>query len=252
LTGKKTYFISDIHLGSPALANNKERELLFVKWLEMASNDASDIYLLGDIFDFWFEYRKVVPRGFVRTLGKIATLTDAGIKIHFFPGNHDGWVSDYFSKETGMIIHPNPEIITLNGKVFYLGHGDGLDPSDKGYLILKRLFKSPTARFFFSNLHPNVAIWFGHLWAKRSRISKGIEAEYTENPDLEPNILYAKKMLKNQVVNYFLFGHRHIFLKKEIQPNSFVLFLGEWINFFSYAVFDGNTTELKKFTYNIK
>lgn len=246
LTQKRTYFISDIHLGAPALNNNPEREKLFVDWLTDAGRDADEIYLLGDIFDFWYEYRKVVPRGFVRTLGKIAELTDRGIKVHYFTGNHDVWVYDYLPSETGVILHREPIIITLGDKTFYLGHGDGLDPNDKGYLLLKRLFTSKTAQFFFSRLHPNIALWFGHQWAKRSRISKGTLPEYVEDIEKEGAVQFARSFIHNPPVDYFIFGHRHIFHQKEIKPGVNVLFLGEWFNFFSFAVYDGKSVELRK------
>ena len=173
MTSKKTYFISDLHLGAPALNNNAEREKLFVNWLDEKGEDAESIFLLGDIFDFWYEYKKVVPRGFVRTLGKIAELTDKGVHVHYFTGNHDIWVNDYFPVELGIIIHREPMVLEIGNKTFFLGHGDGLDPKEKGYLFLKRMFTSKTAQFMFSQLHPNIALWFGHQWAKKSRISKG-------------------------------------------------------------------------------
>jgi UDP-2,3-diacylglucosamine hydrolase len=244
---KKTYFISDVHLGAPALTNNSEREKLFVNLLDEAGKDADEIYLLGDIFDFWYEYRKVVPRGFVRTLGKIAELTDRGINVHFFTGNHDVWVYDYLPKETGVIVHHEPIVKNIGNKTFYLGHGDGLDPSDKGYLFLKRLFTSKTAQFFFSRLHPNIALWFGHQWAKRSRISKGIQPEYIDDIENESSILFARNYIKSNHIDYFIFGHRHVFLESEITASVKAVFLGEWFNFFSYAVFDGEKLELKKF-----
>jgi len=247
LTDKKTYFISDIHLGSPALNNNLEREKLFVEWLTEAGKDASEIYLLGDIFDFWYEYRKVAPRGFVRTLGKIAELTDNGVDVHFFTGNHDVWVYDYLPSETGVIVHREPYLTTIGDKTFYLAHGDGLDPDDKGYLLLKRLFTSKFTQFLFSRIHPNIAFWFGHQWAKRSRLSKGILPDFVEDVEKEGIVKFARNFICTTPVNYFIFGHRHILLKKELIKDTNILFLGEWFNFFSYAVYDGESVELKKF-----
>jgi UDP-2,3-diacylglucosamine hydrolase len=247
LTDKKTYFISDIHLGAPALNNNPEREKLFVKWLTEAGKDADEIYLLGDIFDFWYEYRKVAPRGFVRTLGKIAELTDKGVTIHFFTGNHDVWVYDYLPSETGVIVHRGPFLTTIGNKTFYLAHGDGLDPDDKGYLLLKRLFTSKTAQFLFSRIHPNIAFWFGHQWAKSSRMSKGLLPDYVDDLEKEGAVQFARKYLLTTPVDYFIFGHRHILIDKEIEKGVNVLFLGEWFNYFSYAVYDGETVELKRF-----
>ncbi len=245
---KKTYFISDVHLGAPAMNNNPEREKLFVDWLDFAGKDAAVIYMLGDIFDFWYEYRKVAPRGFVRTLGKIAELTDKGIPVHFFTGNHDVWVFDYLPAETGVIIHREPIIEQIGNKNFFLGHGDGLDHKEKGYLALKRLFTSKTAQFMFSRLHPNLAIWFGHEWAKRSRISKGTEPEYTKDVKNESAVKFANEFSKNNNVDYYIFGHRHIFLKEILESGAELVMLGEWFNFFSYAEFDGDTVELKRYS----
>lgn len=243
----KTYFVSDVHLGAPASKNNREREKLFVEWLDMAARDAREIYLLGDIFDFWYEYRKVAPRGFVRTLGKIAEITDREIPVHFFTGNHDIWVFDYLTSETGIILHRSPIEKEIDGKTFYLGHGDGLDPSEKGYLRLKRIFTSRTAQRLFSMLHPNIAFWFGHKWAKHSRLAKGLEPEISRGPEFESSVTFAKEYRKHNDVDYFIFGHRHIMMNEEINNQSRVIILGEWFNYFSYAVFDGNEIELKKY-----
>jgi UDP-2,3-diacylglucosamine hydrolase len=244
---KKTYFVSDVHLGAPALSNNKEREKLFVTWLDQAARDAGEIYLLGDIFDFWYEYRKVAPRGFVRTLGKIAEITDSGIPVHYFTGNHDIWIFDYLPSELNIILHRDPIIQNINGKVFFLGHGDGLDPNEKGYLMLKRLFTSKIAQFMFSRLHPNFAFWIGHQWTKHSRLSKGTEPEISPGLEHESAISFSKTMIEKQHIDYFIFGHRHILLNEKIAPKSEVFILGEWFNHFSYAVFDGDNVELKKF-----
>ncbi len=248
MKGNKTYFISDIHLGAPAMNNNPERERLFVNWLDEVSKDASEIYLLGDIFDFWYEYKKVVPRGFVRTLGKLAELSDRGIPVHFFTGNHDVWVFDYLPTETGVIIHREPIVQSINDKLFFLGHGDGLDPSEKGYIRLKRLFTSKHAQFWFSKLHPNVALWFGHQWAKSSRLSKGIQPEYIDDINSVSAIKFAKRYIQQNKIDFFIFGHRHVMLNEKINEETSVVILGEWFNFFSYAVFDGVNLELKKYS----
>lgn len=246
MTGNKTYFVSDVHLGAPALRNNKERENLFVSFLDKIKDDAGEIFLMGDIFDFWFEYKKVVPRGFVRTLGKIAEITDSGIPVHFFTGNHDVWVFDYLPEEIGVIVHRDPMEITINDKIFYLSHGDGHDPKDKGYLFLKRLFTNKAAQFLFTRLHPNFALWLGHEWSKKSRISKGLDPEISSNE--EPLVDYAIQYAKNNKVDFLIFGHRHIMLEKDIKPDAKVVFLGDWIHYFSYAVFDGDKLELKRYT----
>jgi len=248
LTNKKTYFVSDVHLGAPALSNNQEREKLFVNWLDEASKDASEIFLMGDIFDFWYEYKKVAPRGFVRTLGKIAELTDKGITVHFFTGNHDLWVYDYLPSETGVILHREPFETIIDGKTFFLAHGDGFDPEEKGYLMLKRLFTSKTAQFFFSRLHPNFAFWVGHNWAKNSRLSRGLNPEICLDIKEEAVVKFAKKYLVENHVDFFVFGHRHILIEEDLTPKSKLVILGEWINYFSFAVFNGDQLELKKYT----
>lgn len=247
----KTYFISDVHLGAPALNNNRERERLFVQWLDNAAKDAASIYLLGDIFDFWYEYKKVVPRGFVRTLGKIAELTDKGIPIYFFTGNHDIWVYDYLPSETGVTVYREPLIKTIEGKKFFLGHGDGLDPKEKGYLILKRFFTSKTAQFLYSRLHPNLAFWIGHKWAKHSRLAKDTEPEVSKGPDFETCVSFAKQYVEKEHIDYFIFGHRHVMMDEQLNEKSRLLVLGEWINYFSYAVFDGKELKLKQYNKNL-
>ena len=166
----KIYFVSDVHLGAPALNNNHQRELLFAKWLDDISHDVTELYLMGDIFDFWWEYKKVVPRGFTRIIGRIANLTDRGIPVHFFTGNHDLWVFDYLPQEAGVVVHHNELIATLNGKKFFLAHGDGLDASDKGYIMLKKIFTSKRLQWLYSRLHPNFALHLAHSWSKESRI----------------------------------------------------------------------------------
>lgn len=249
MTTKKTYFISDVHLGAPALNNNREREHLFVNWLNMVAKDADAIYLLGDIFDFWYEYKKVVPKGFVRTLGTIANIVDNGIPVYFFTGNHDVWVFDYLPEEVGVTVHHEPLETKIYGKNFFLAHGDGLDPDEKSYILLKRLFTNKTAQFLFSRLHPNFAFGLGHQWSKHSRLSKGLEGEASKGIEGEGTVRFAKRHSKTSNIDHYVFGHRHILMNEEIEPNVTLTFLGEWINYFSYAVFDGEKIELKKYNH---
>ncbi len=244
---KKIYFASDAHFGLQGQGGSLPREKLFVKWLEKIRNDASEVYLLGDIFDFWFEYRRVVPRGYTRVLGKIAELTDNGIPVHFFTGNHDIWVFDYLPVETGMIIHKGPHITELRGKKFYMAHGDGLDEDDKGFRIMKRIFTNPLMQWLFARLHPNFAIWFGHKWSHRSRYSKELITPF-QGEDKEEHMIFANRMLEKQHFDYFVFGHRHIPLDLPLKNGiSRYINLGDWLWHFSYAVFDGNTMEIRKF-----
>ncbi len=247
--GKKAYFVSDVHLGAPALKNNKERELAFTDWLNSIKDSASHLFLMGDIFDFWFEYKTVVPRGFVRTLGKIAEIADSGVEVHFFTGNHDVWVFDYLPNEIGMSLHRDEYKTELMGKKFYLAHGDGLDPTDKGYLFLKKIFTSKTLQWMFARIHPNFSLSFGHRWSKHSRISKGIVGEGFRGIENEGMFIFAESVLQNEPFDYFVFGHRHAMVDSPIGENSRYINLGDWIHYYSYGVFDGDKFELKQYNY---
>ncbi|NOY95169.1 MAG: UDP-2,3-diacylglucosamine diphosphatase [Chlorobi bacterium] len=244
--GKKIYFISDVHLGAPALSNNHERELLFVAWLDKIKDDAEQLFLLGDIFDFWFEYKKVAPRGFTRALGKIAELADSGVEVHYFTGNHDIWVFDYLPKELGVILHRDEYRVNLWGKRFFLAHGDGLDPTDKGYNLLKKIFTNKPLQWLFARLHPNFAFTLAHKWSKRSRLTKGIVGEGFKNED-EGLYKFSKSILGKEHFDFFIFGHRHVLVDLPIGQGSEFILLGEWISLFSYGVFDGEKFELKKY-----
>jgi UDP-2,3-diacylglucosamine hydrolase len=243
---KKIYFISDVHLGAPALDNNRKRELLFAEWLDFIKDDAAALFLLGDIFDFWFEYRKVVPRGFTRILGRLADMSDKGIPVHFFNGNHDLWVFDYLPGEIGLIVHPDEYITELNGKKFYMAHGDGLDPHDKGYLLMKKIFSSKTLQWIFSRLHPNFAIHIAHQWSKASRLSK-TESKKEFDYKNENMYKFADNFLNKEQIDYFVFGHRHRLADLELKNNARLILLGDWITNFSYGVFDGERMTLAKF-----
>ncbi|MBT3385078.1 MAG: UDP-2,3-diacylglucosamine diphosphatase [Prolixibacteraceae bacterium] len=242
---KKIYFVSDVHLGAQALKNNHERELLFVKWLDEIKNDVTELYLLGDIFDFWFEYKKVVPRGFIRVLGKIAEIADRGIPVHFFTGNHDLWVFDYLPKELGVILHTQELITEISGKKFFLAHGDGFDPEDKGYNLLKKIFTNKKLQWLFSRLHPNFAFYLAHEWSKSSRLSK-IKIEEKFKVKNEGMYKFAESFLKKEQIDYFIFGHRHQMVDVEINRDTKFILLGDWISNFSYGVFDGEKFELKR------
>ena len=245
-TQRNIYFVSDVHLGAPALKNNREREKIFVSWLDEIKSNAQALFLMGDIFDFWFEYRKVVPRGFTRTLGKIAEIADSGIPVHYFTGNHDIWIFDYLPEELGIIVHRNEYKTEFNGKKFFLAHGDGLDPYDKGYLLLKKLFTNKILQWMFARLHPNFAFWVSHNWSKNSRIANGIQADAYRGNDKEGLYIFAESVLKNEYFDYLVFGHRHILVERPIGEKSMFINLGDWINYFSYGVFNGEKFELKQ------
>jgi UDP-2,3-diacylglucosamine hydrolase len=236
-----------VHLGAPALNNNKEREKLFAQWLDNIKTDVSELYLMGDIFDFWYEYRKVAPRGFTRILGRIADISDSGVPVHFFTGNHDLWIYDYLPNEIGLILHRNEFITEIAGKKFFLAHGDGFDPDDKGYQFLKKIFTSKKLQWFFSRLHPNFALFLAHKWSKSSRLAKLGTEEDVKVKD-EAMYKFARNYLKKERADYFIFGHRHIMVDSKITDSSRLIILGDWINHFSYGVFDGEKFELKKYT----
>jgi UDP-2,3-diacylglucosamine hydrolase len=245
--GKKIYFASDFHLGIPDHPKSLEREKRIVRWLEEVRKDAEEIFLVGDIFDFWFEYKEVVPRGFVRLLGKIAEIVDSGIPVHFFTGNHDIWAFDYLPKETGVILHRNAINREFAGRKFFIAHGDGLGPGDRGYKMLKKIYTTPFNQWLFARIHPNLALRFAHYWSKKSRISNGTKDETFHGEEKEWLVIYAKEILKKEHFDYFIFGHRHLPLDLKIGPKTRYLNLGEWVNYNTYAVFDGHTLDLRTF-----
>jgi UDP-2,3-diacylglucosamine hydrolase len=242
---KKIYFASDVHLGAASLKHNRERELTFVSWLHKVKEDAAVIFLLGDIFDFWFEYRTVAPRGFVRVLGALAEICDSGIPIHFFTGNHDIWVFDYLPRETGMIIHHEPFETELFGKKFFLAHGDDLGKTDRKYQILTRFFHNKLAQWAFSKIHPDLSFRLASYWSKNSRLSRGIYGPGFLGEDREHQLIFARKKLKEKYFDYFVVGHRHIPLNYPLTQESSFIILGDWFKECTYGVYDGETFRLE-------
>ena len=245
-SNKKIYFASDFHLGAPDYATSLEREKRIVKWLDEIKNDAEEIFLVGDLFDFWFEYKTVVPRGFVRVLGKIAELTDCGIPVHLFTGNHDMWIFDYLPKELNIILHREPIEREFNGKKFLIGHGDGLGPGDRGYKFLKKVFANKVCQFLFGFIHPDIGMRIANFWSHRSRIFNKDSDEKFLGEDQEWLVVYCKEVLQKQHFDYFIFGHRHLPLDIKLTDKSRYINLGEWFKTNSYAVFDGEDISLKK------
>ncbi|MDR1865717.1 MAG: UDP-2,3-diacylglucosamine diphosphatase [Bacteroidales bacterium] len=244
---KKAYFVSDLHLRMSPDEDSRRREKKFVRWLDAVKDDAGIIFLLGDIFDFWFEYRYVVPRGFVRLLGKLGELTDAGVEIHCFTGNHDMWTRDYLSVETGVTLHRDPAECTINGKAFLLGHGHGLGTVALGERLLIAVFRSRLLKRLFSNLHPRWMIAFGCAWAKSNRKRHGWTEKF-DSIDREAIAVYAREQLKRKHYDFFVFGHRHLAMDVHLSEKSRYVNTGEWVNHDTFAVFDGNDLLLRSFT----
>lgn len=248
---KKIYFSSDFHFGIPDHDSSLKREKRFVEWLEMARTDAAEIYLMGDLFDFWFEYKKAIPRGYVRLLGKLAELTDSGIHIHLFRGNHDMWAFNYLNRELNIQLHRDPEIRKFGDKTFYLAHGDGLGPGDLGYKFIKKVFQLRFNQWLFRQLHPDLGIGLGLYWSGRSRLANQLK-ENTAREDIaivnSRLVNHSKSvLLQHPEIDYFVYGHVHVPLNIEIGNHTHQISLGDWLTHFSYAVFDGEKLELKKF-----
>ncbi len=244
--GKCLYFASDFHLGAPDAASSAARERKLIRWLEHIRSDAAEVYLVGDIFDFWFEYKHVIPKGFTRLLGKLAELSDAGIRIHFFTGNHDMWMFDYFPTELGIELHREPIERIYNGKKWIIGHGDGLGPGDVQYKLLKKIFANPLCQWAFGWLHPNIGMWIAQQWSRKSRLHNLKKEEDHFLGEREYLLAYCKEVLQQRHVDFFIFGHRHLPLDIPLTAESRYVNLGEWIRFFTYARFKSGELELLK------
>lgn len=243
---KKIYFASDFHLGSPSQQGSRIREDRIVRWLTAIEGDCGELFLMGDVFDFWFEYETVVPKGFIRLQGKLAAMSDNGIKIFFFKGNHDMWVNDYFTKEMGIEIISDEFVMERNGKRFYLHHGDGLGPEDYTYKFLRKIFRNPFCQWLFSLVPPRIGLGIANGWSSRSRLANSTE-EVFMGEDREWLAIYARWQLEREHYDYFIFGHRHLPLDLDLGNGSRYVNTGEWLNFNSYAVFDGNELKLNYF-----
>ena len=246
--GKKIFFLSDFHLGAPDAASSLKREKLVVRFLDEIKEEANIIFIVGDIFDFWYEYKKVVPRGFVRLLGKIAELTDAGVAIHFFVGNHDMWMKTYFQEELNVLVYFEPKEFVFNNKTFLIGHGDGLGPGDKGYKRLKKIFRNPFCQWLFGILPPAVSIGLANYSSRKSRAAIGRSDEKFLGEDKEWLLIYSKDILQKKKIHFFVFGHRHLPIDFRLDTSSRYINLGDWINYCTYAVYDGMDMQLKSYT----
>ncbi|MCU0397063.1 MAG: UDP-2,3-diacylglucosamine diphosphatase [Cyclobacteriaceae bacterium] len=247
LSNKKIYFASDFHLGVPDAVSSKAREKRIVRWLDSIKDDAHSIYLMGDIFDFWFEYKYAIPKGFIRLQGKLAELQDAGIPIAFFTGNHDMWMFNYFPDELGITVYKDPVILTCHDQRLMIGHGDGLGPGDASYKILKQIFRNPFCQWLFARLHPNLGIGLANYWSRKSRISNTKREEVFQGEENEYLFSYCKSMENTTHHDFYIFGHRHLPLDLSVGNNSRYINLGEWVHFNTYAEYDGVTVRLKTF-----
>ncbi len=250
LSSKKIYFLSDFHLGAPNHAASLTREKRIVQFLDEIKTSAAEIFLVGDMFDFWYEYRKVVPKGSVRLLGKLAELSDTGIPLHFFVGNHDMWMRDYFETELNIPVYYEPKEFERNGKKLLIGHGDGLGPGDQGYKRLKKIFRNPACKWLFGILPPVAGMGIANYMSRRSRAQTGSSEEKFLGEDKEWLISYCKEILAQKPIDYFVFGHRHLPIDFKLGNNSRYINLGDWITFNTYAAFDGEEVVLQSYTGN--
>ena len=247
---KKIYIASDQHFGIPNHKESLVREKKFVQWLDIVKKDAEAIFLLGDLFDFWFEYRKVVPKGFVRVLGKLAEIRDSQIPIFFFVGNHDLWIHDYFEKELDIPVNHKPKEFVIKGKSFLIGHGDGLGPGDRAYKRMKKVFTNPFSKWLFRWLHPDLGIRLGQYLSTKNKLISGDEDVKFLGEQNEWLAQYCKRKLETRHYDYFVFGHRHLPMTIELNENSKYINTGDWISHFTYGVFDGEQLASKEFENN--
>ncbi|WP_010135511.1 UDP-2,3-diacylglucosamine diphosphatase [Ochrovirga pacifica] len=247
MPAKKIYFASDQHFGAPTVALSLPREKRFVQWLDEIKKDAEILFLLGDLFDFWFEYKHVVPKGFVRVLGKLAELKDAGIQIHFFVGNHDLWMNDYFEKELDIPVYHQPKEFVLQNKTFLIGHGDGLGPGDTGYKLMKKVFTNPVCKWLFRWLHPDLGVGLAKYLSVENKLISGEEDVVFQGENKEFLLLYCKEILQKKHYDYFVFGHRHLPMIYDLPQNSKYVNTGDWITYFTYGVLENGVFKLKEY-----
>lgn len=246
LPRNKIYFLSDAHLGAPYIKDPKAHEARLVHFLDRIKDDAKEIYFLGDIFDFWYEWKHIVPKGFIRFQGKVAELVDSGIKVHFFGGNHDMWMFSYFQKELGVDVYHQPTLVDIDGKTFFLAHGEDLGVDDRLFKAMLRLFRAPWFRWLFSTfVPPSWTMRFAKSWSVKSRKRHGHQEglKYL-GEDKENLVQFAKSHKSTQHIDYFIFGHRHIMLDLMLKKDSRVIILGDWIRHFSYAVVENGQLQL--------
>jgi UDP-2,3-diacylglucosamine hydrolase len=254
---KHIFFASDFHLGVPDYETSLEREKKIVNWLNHIEPKASEIFLVGDVFDFWFEYKQAIPKGFVRLQGKIAELTDKGIPVHLFTGNHDMWIFDYLPKELGVTLYRDPIQREWFGKKVFIGHGDGLGPGDRGYKFLKKVFRNPLCQWAFARLHPNFGIWLANKSSKTSRAATGMKDEKFHGKSNEWLYQFCEDRLREEHIDLFVFGHRHLPIDIAVGSDSRYINLGDWLNYNTFleigpdgiALQSWNENESKSFSF---
>ena len=248
MNGKKTYFLSDLHLGAPYMPDSRESERRIVSFLDSIKNNAEAIYLLGDILDYWYEYKYVVPRGYVRFFGKLAELADSGIKIVWMKGNHDIWIFDYLPGELGIEVADGIVITTLYGKKCFLNHGDGVGKLEPSFRFIRGMFRNKTCQWLFSGIHPRWTVPFAYKWSAHSR-KEGEERGIPDEILLTNLRNFVKEYHEEHPdVDYFIFGHVHVLSREEIRNGCEMIVLGEWIHTFSYAEMDETGLRLKKWS----
>ena len=243
---RQVYFLSDFHLGAPGYEDSLERERKILDFLESIEDNATALFLLGDMFDFWYEYKHVVPKYYVRLLGKLAQLADKGIPLHFFVGNHDMWMKDYFEMELGIKVYFHEKVFVVNGKRFYIAHGDGLGPGDKGYKFLKKIFRSRFCNWLFGKLHPDWGIGLANYFSRKSRAKTGMADAVWMGEENEWLVIHSKEVLQHEYFDFFVYGHRHYPIQVDLGGGSQYVNLGDWITNFTYGCFDGSQMHLKK------
>lgn len=237
-------------MGAPDAVRSLERERHFVRWLSHIQAQAEQLYLVGDVFDFWFEYKRVIPKGYSRILGKLCELADAGISIHYFMGNHDMWIRDYFHEQFGATIHHSPILREIYGNTYCIGHGDGLGPGDHSYKLLKRLFRNRLAQWAFHRLHPNFGIGLADYFSRKSRAKTG-HKDQVDHGENEYLLIFARTALKeNPEIDYFVFGHRHLPKYHALEDGKAYINLGDWISHFSYLEVDAQGPRLLRFLHD--
>lgn len=245
--GSRVYFASDNHLGAPTKEDSLPREKKFVAWLDEIKEDAAAIFLLGDLFDFWFDYKYVVPKGFTRTLGKLAEISDSGIPVYYFVGNHDLWMNGYFEEELNIPVFHKPQVFSFNEKTLLIGHGDGLGPGDKGFKRMKKIFTNPFCKWLFRWLHPDIGVKLAQYLSVKNKLISGDEDVKFLGEDNEWLVQYCKQTEEKKHHDYYVFGHRHLPLKINISENSKYINLGDWISYYTYGVFANNEFNIRKY-----